>query len=85
VIVDGTFEVIIPWNAGETEDKFEKAVAITLVWDRTKQFRAKTVQLPGVSNPVRYVFVTCIVTVLVTRVFPYLVILRVKFVTLRRS
>ena len=31
VIVDGTFEVIIPCNPGETEDKYEKAVAVTLV------------------------------------------------------
>jgi hypothetical protein len=31
VIVHGTFEVIIPCNPGETEDKYEKAVAIMLV------------------------------------------------------
>jgi len=28
VIVDGTFEVIIPYNPGESEDKYEKAVAM---------------------------------------------------------
>jgi hypothetical protein len=29
VIVDGTFEVIIPCNPRETEDKYEKVVAVT--------------------------------------------------------
>lgn len=31
VIVDGTFKVIILRNPGETEDKYEKSVAITLI------------------------------------------------------
>lgn len=31
VIVDGTFEVIIPYNPGETKDKYEKAVAMKFI------------------------------------------------------
>jgi len=31
--VAGTFEVIVPCNCGETEDKYEKAVVKTLIWD----------------------------------------------------
>jgi len=31
VILDGTFEVILPCNCGETEDKYEKTVVKTLI------------------------------------------------------